>query len=434
MWQLAAPAVVTMLLQFVGGLADMYFVGRLGPAAQACVGMGGHVALLLMAGSMAVTTGAVAVMARHEGARERTSVVRTAQQCMLLSAVLALVAGAIVYALRREILGWLGADQEVIRAGEQYLVFQALGTLPQFTLLACTAILQSLGDLRTPLRIVAVVTAVNVLLDAVLVAGGAGIPAFGVVGAGMASASSRMAGALAAMALLARSGFWSGAPQWRVDLRQWYRILRIGYPTALQNVLRNLAFAGYTQILATSPQGTSAVAALFVGIRAEGLGYMPGVAYGRAASTLVGQSLGAGLPERARQFGWVCTWQALAVMSAFSALFYAAAHPIAAMFSQDPRVVELAASYLRINALAEPTLAFSIVLGGALQGAGDTRFQALVSVLCMWIVRLPATWWLMSRLGYDADAAWWTMAGSTAIQAVLIVWRVRRGAWQKILV
>jgi len=153
-----------------------------------------------------------------------------------------------------------------------------------------------------------------------------------------------------------------------------------------------------------------------------------------AATTLVGQNLGAGRPDRAERSGWLCTWQGLAIMSAMSALFYLFAPGIAGLFTQDAWVAALVTSYLRINAIGEPFLAFSIVLGGALQGAGDTRFAALVSILTMWLLRLPLTHWLCLTLGLGASAAWWVMAATTAVQGLLIAWWFRRGQWKTVQV
>ena len=159
---------------------------------------------------------------------------------------------------------------------------------------------------------------------------------------------------------------------------------------------------------------------------------MPAVAYGRAASTLVGQNLGARRPDRAERSGWLCTWQAMGIIILLSACFYLLAGTISGWFSTDERVVGLAASYLRVNAITEPFLAFSIVLGGALQGAGDTRFQAVVSVITMWLLRLPLTWWFCLRMGQGAVAAWWIMAVTTALQGLLIAAWWRRGGWKRV--
>jgi putative MATE family efflux protein len=432
-WRLAWPSVLTMLLQFTNGLVDMFFVGRLGPAAQAAVGMGGQVLILLLAASMLVTTGTTAIVARHIGAGDRAGAAEAAKQALLLAAGLSLLLGLPLWLLRGPTLAAMGAPPEVMQPGMAYLGIITLAITPYFLLLTFTAVFQGLGDVRTPLAIMLVVNGANIALDALLIMGWGPVPALGVTGAAVASSSARIAGAVLSAAWLARTGIWTHAPgHWRLRGDWALRLLRIGMPAALQSVLRGVGAAGYTRILAQTAEGTAAVAALAVGIRAEGLGYMPGVAYGRAASTLVGQSLGARQPERAERSGWLCTWQALVIILAMSVLFYVLAPTIAGWFSRDARVIALVTSYLRVNALGEPFLAFAIVLGGALQGAGDTRFQALVSVLTMWLLRLPATHWLCLTLGFGAEAAWWTMAGTTAIQGLLIATWFRAGRWKEL--
>jgi putative MATE family efflux protein len=432
-WQLAWPAVLTMLLQLTNGLVDMFFVGRLGPAAQAAVGMGNQVVMLLTATSMAVTSGATAIVARHVGAGDRATAAEAAKQALMLAAALSIVLGAPLGALRRWVLAAMGAAPDVTVAGDAYLAITLLAIAPFFLLLTLIAVFQGMGDLRTPLAIMLVVNGANIAGDCVLIQGWGPLPALGVAGAAIASSASRAAGALLAWVWLARTGLWQETDgDWR-PRRHWFaRLLRIGNPAALQQVLRGLGSTGYTRALAQTPEGTAAVAALFVGLRAEGLAYMPGVAYGRAASTLVGQSLGARRPDRAERSGWLCTWQAMGIMGVMSALFFLLAPTISGWFSRDARVIALAASYLRVNAIGEPFLAFSIVLGGALQGAGDTRFQAVVSVVTMWLLRLPATYGLCLGLGYGAQAAWWTMAVTTALQGLAIAAWWRRGRWKSV--
>lgn len=432
-WQLAWPAVLTMMLQFTNGVVDMLFVGRLGPAAQAAVGMGGQVVMLLMAAAMAVTSGATAIVARYVGAGERSQAAEAAKQAVLLAGILAGGVGLPLALLRRPVLGAMGAAPDVIAPGSTYLAITLLAVVPYFLLLTLIAIFQGLGDLRRPLAIMLVVNGANIAGDCVLIQGWGPFPALGVAGAGIASSASRAVGAVLAAAWLARTGFWQHAPAGWQPRRDWFaRLLRIGNPAAVQSLLRSLAFTGFTRVLAATPEGTAAVAAMYIGIRAEGLGYMPAVAYGRAATTLVGQSLGAGKPERAERSGWLCNWQAMAITALMAALFYLLAEPIARRFSADARVVALAAQYLRVNAFGEPFLAFALVLGGALQGAGDTRFQALASVLTMWLIRVPATYFCCLTLGYGAPAAWWTMAVTTAVNGLLIAWWFRRGSWKTV--
>jgi putative MATE family efflux protein len=434
-WRLAWPAVLTMLLQFVNGLVDMFFVGWLGPAAQAAVGMGGQVVMLLMAASMAVTTGAAAIVARHAGAGDREGAAQAAAQALGLTLLLSLFLGAGIWVGREPVLRAMQAAPEVLGPGTRYLAVTAVATPAYFLLLTLIAVFQGLGDMRTPLAIMTVVNGANIAGDAVLILGWGPFPALGVTGAALASSCSRAAGALLALLWLGRTGLWrAGQPSFRPRRAWMARLLKIGVPAAVQSLLRGLGGTTYTGLLARTPEGTAAVAALFIGLRAEGLGYMPGVAYGRAATTLVGQSLGAGRPERAERSGWLCAWQSMAIILVMSGLFFLLAPVIAGWFTRDARVAALAASYLRVNALGEPFLAFSIVLGGALQGAGDTRFAAVVSILTMWVIRLPLTHFLCFTLGYGATAAWWVMSATMAAQGVLIAAWFRRGGWKSIQV
>lgn len=434
-WQLAWPSVLTMLLQLLNGLVDMFFVGKLGPAAQAAVGMGSQMVILLMAAAMAVTTGATAIVARYAGAGEPHEAGTAAKQALMLAVFIAAAVGLPVGFLRGPVLVAMGAAPEVLGPGKVYLTLTLLAVVPYFALLTLIAVFQGYGDMRTPLAIMAAVNGLNIALDSLLIRGVGPLPGLGIAGAGLASSTARTVGAFLGAALLVRTAAWKTAPAgWR-PRREWFaRILRIGNPAALQALLRSLGATSYTRILADSPQGTAAVAALFIGLRAEGFGYMPGVAYSRAAATLVGHSLGAGRPDRAERSGWLCTWQALGLMLIPSAGFYFLSHWLAGWFTSDDHVLALAASYLRVNALSEPFLAFAIVLGGALQGAGDTRYQAVVSVLTMWVLRLPLTWWFCLRWGYGAEAAWWVMAGTTVVQALLIAAWWQRGRWKSMQV
>jgi putative MATE family efflux protein len=307
-WQLAWPAVLTMMLQFTNSVVDMLFVGRLGPAALAAVGMGGQVVMILMAASMAVTSGATPIVARCVGAGERSQAAEAAKQAVMLAALLAAIVGLPLWLLRRPVLLAMGAAPDVVGPGTLYLAITTLGIVPYFLLLTLIAVFQGLGDLRRPLAIMIVVNGANIAGDCLLIQGWGPFPALGVAGAAMASSASRAAGALLAAVWLARTGLWQHAPAGWQPRRAWFvRILRIGNPAAVQSLLRSLGFSSFTRVLAATPEGTAAVAAMFVGIRAEGLGYMPAVAYGRAATTLVGQSLGARKPERAERSAWLCT-------------------------------------------------------------------------------------------------------------------------------
>jgi Na+-driven multidrug efflux pump len=186
----------------------------------------------------------------------------------------------------------------------------------------------------------------------------------------------------------------------------------------------------FTAVLASTPQGTAAVAALGIGLAAESIAFMPGLGFGVAGAALVGQALGAGMPARARQYGWAAALQACVVMSAMGALFYFAATPFAAVFTKDVAVRGCAAEYLRIMAFSEPLLAYSMVLTGSLQGAGYTVVPTMVTVLTFWVVRVPVAYVLAGHVGLGSTGAWLAMSGSTMVSGACMMALFRYGKWQ----
>lgn len=207
--------------------------------------------------------------------------------------------------------------------------------------------------------------------------------------------------------------------------------MRIGIPASLRNVIYVTSGTVFTRLLTSTPQGTKAVAALPIGLTAESIAFMPGIAFAMAASALVGQNLGAKDERRAERSGWVAAWQACGVMTVMAVVFYVFAEPFARWFTKDPEVIELAVAYLRINALTEPLLAFGMVLPGALQGAGDAIRPVFASLFTQWIFRLPVAYLLAITLGLGAVGAWWAMALSSAVGGVLMISLFASGAWKK---
>jgi len=199
-------------------------------------------------------------------------------------------------------------------------------------------------------------------------------------------------------------------------------------------VIRTLGMMSFTGMLAHTVEGASGVAAAQIGIRAESIAFMPGFGYSVAASALVGQSLGARDPRRAERCGWAATWQAVTVMSIMAVLFFTLARWFPTLFTQDPAVRYLAADYLRVNAWCEPFLALGMVLTGALQGAGDTVRPTFITLVTMWIARIPLGVWLMFTLHQNTHGAWVVMCATTIVGGLMTAALFRSGAWKKIKV
>ena len=258
--------------------------------------------------------------------------------------------------------------------------------------------LRGAGDMRTPLVIGALVNVINVGLAYTLIFGKFGLPAMGVRGAATASAIAFATGALLALASMLRptSVLRLRADRLRIDFGLWRRIVSVGTPTGMEQLLMQFGFLLYLGIAAQ--YGTTAVAAYFIGVRILALSFLPGFGFSAAASTLVGQSLGAGQPEEAERSGWEANRLTILFLSVGGLIIFLGAEPIARAFVADAGVVGDAVSFIRILAMAQPLMAADFALGGALRGAGDTRFPLLTVLIGFYGARLGCAWIAASLL------------------------------------
>ena len=441
-WTLAWPSVITMLLQTFNSLMDIFFVGHLpnGAAALAATGVGGSVIFLLISLAMGVSVGTTALVARFTGAKEPENAALAAGQSITLSFVLALIFGSLTYLGRGPIVSLMldaHRSPESVALCVKFLGAALFCALPLFTMNALMGAFRGLGDTRTPLLITCVTIAVHISGNAVLIYGRFGLPALGVQGAGIALASSVWVGcALYIFALLRHSPMQSLLSRRHLRLsREWtWRILKIGIPAALQALIRTLGMMSFTGLLARTAERAAGVAAMQIGLRAEGIAFMPGFGYSVAASALVGQSLGAKDTERAERYAWAAAIQSVIIMTLLAVVFFCFATPLTRLFTHDPVVLSLGTDYLRISAYSEPFLGVSMVLIGALQGAGDTIRPTWITFFTMWVIRLPLAYFLMFTLHQNTHGAWIAMCATTIVGGFMTVSLFRSGAWKKIKV
>ncbi|MGH2523101.1 MAG: MATE family efflux transporter, partial [Anaerolineales bacterium] len=316
-WTLAWPSVMEQSLVTLIGLVDAYIVGHLGAAALAGVGLGGQVLNLTAALFGAVGVGATALIARHIGAEEPDEANHLAGQAMLLAFGIGLSAALICFIFAEGIIRALGAAPEVVVTGSAWLRVVAPSFALIGVLLVGTASLRGTGDTRTPLAVMIVVNLVNVGVAWTLTRGLFGLPKLGVVGTGLGASSGQLIGGLAILFILLRG---RGALRVRVDARlptpdlaRLRRVLNIGLPAGAEQVLLQVALLNLAAII--SHFGTPAYAAHQIGLRISALSFLPGWGFSVAATTLVGQELGARQPERARRATYASFLFALAVMS-----------------------------------------------------------------------------------------------------------------------
>ena len=433
-WYLAWPTAVNTLIMTAYNVINGVFVGRLpnGEEALAAVGIGFAALMIQFALTMGIGAGTSALVSRFIGAEQYDDADEAAGQSLVLSVLGGLLSGVPIILLARRIAAGIGAQGSVISLAADYTAIIAWFSVPRFVYFIAQATLRSTGDVKSPLYAGAATIALNVLLDWLLIFGIGPFPMLGVRGAAIATGISWVVGMVVSLWFLRRSilrpAFRRMWPHWG-----WFaRILNVGWPAILHNLVWTGANVVFIKILAfLGPgQATPAQAALTVGMRIESIAFMPGLAYMTAAIPLVGQNLGAGRPDRAEHCAWVATGQAIAIMTAVGIVFFTAPRWLATLFTTDGAVVPLIVRYLQINAVSQPFLALGLVLRGALQGAGETRAPAWISFVTLWVIRLPLAWLLAIAAGYGAMGSWIAMSGTTILSGLMITRWFTWGSWR----
>ncbi len=423
-----------MLLQTGNSFVDRFFVGSLGADALAAAGVGGQLMFLLFSVGMAIGMGTTALTARFAGARETDEATVAANQSLWIAGIASVVCVGVMWPLRGALVHLMGVDPHAAGLCARYLGVTILGVPSLFLMLILGSVYRGLGDTVTPLRVMIGVNIIHLGGDWLLIFGHGGFPRLGLTGGAVALVTSQMVGAGLYFWFLRRSPVRGLLTRKRHLEMDWARrILNIGFPALWQNLSRVLSMLAFTGVLARTADSTAAVAALTIGLTSESIAFMPGFAFSMAASTLAGQNLGAGDPRRAERAAWAALQQGLAVMCVMGAVFFVFARPFAHLFVHDWRspVIPLAVSYLQISALSEPFLAFGMILTGALNGAGDTKSPAWLSVVTMWLVRLPLAFFAAHVWGYGAVGAWWAMAASTVLGGIGALWLFKQGHWKQ---
>ena len=431
-WSLAWPVILTLVSESMVGVVDVLMVGRLGASSVAAVGIGVQILSAVSVVMTAVGTGTLALVARQVGAGAE----REARNVLAQSIAAALALGAItiapVIAAAPSLVRIFGVEPEVAELAAGYVRLVMFAIPAGAVGFVIGAGLRGAGDTRTPLAIGVVVNALNIALNYVLIFGRFGLPALGVRGSALATAIAFTVGAVIGLTLLmaGRLRLTLRVIDLRPQRAPIRRVLAVGYPAAAEQLLIQIGFFVY--LLFVSTHGTKAVASYFIGARVMGLSFLPGFGFAAAAAALVGQSLGARHPRRAESAGWLANRMSIYLMSATGMVIFFAASHIASLFVDDPEVVAGTVSFMYVLAAAQPLMGIDFTLGGALRGAGDTRFPLVTVLIAFYGCRLGAAYLATSVFRASLPWLWSAVIGDYLARAALKWWRFASGRWKTV--
>jgi putative MATE family efflux protein len=420
-----------MFLLFSVGLADVYVAGKFEPEVQGAVGFAGQLLFFFAVIASSLGVGLVAIISRQKGAQDTEGLWRTARQGLLLTTLLTLPLSLLGVGLARSPLVLEVVPPAVARVAAVLLPYYAASLWPQALLTIAGAIFRARTQMLLILACSGGTALLNFIGDFILSFGFGPIQPMGPVGIGAATLLSSSAGALLSLLLLFAQGMsWR---RWRFDLRLTRRILKIGWPIGVLQMGWTLGGLFLYGILGRLPEAAvAATAALTNGLRIEAILYLPVYALNMVTAVLVGQAMGANDCDQAEKTGWKVATTAAVILALVAVPVFIFSRPIAAFIAPDPTVQHLTHLYLRFNMLSQPFMALGVCLGGALEGAGDTRGVMKVVLGALWLFRLPLAAGLALATPLGANGVWLAMVLSIILQCGLMVWRYRRGKWQEI--
>lgn len=451
---LSLPGIMAEISGVATEYIDTAMVGSLGASASAAVGLVASSTWLAGGLCTAASMGFSVQVAQLVGAGRDAEARNMVRQSLVVLGIFSLVLAFIGAILSGGLPVWLGGEPDVCPMASQYFFIFALALPAVQAIRLCTSLLQCSGDMRTPSVLNILMCILDVLFNLVLIFPSHPLnlmgPTITLPGADLGVAGAALGTALAEvvtaslllwavcvrsekLALIGhcvpRTPSDQTAPpcpaSWRPQARCLTTATRIAGPICLERIVMNGAQIVSTAIVA--PLGTAAMAAHALAITAEGLCYMPGFGISAAATTLVGQSFGANRRDLAQRMAWASTFLGMAMMGCTGTLMYAFASPLMGLFTPDATVRTLGASVLRIEAFAEPLFAASIVVMGALRGAGDTMVPTLINLGTVWGVRITLALFLVPAMGLYG--VWIAMLIELCLRGILFLVRLARGTW-----
>lgn len=427
---LAVPMVVEMAMESIFAVVDVFFVGRLGSAAVATVGLTESLMIVIYTLAFGLSIGATATVSRRIGEKDPDGAGRAAVQVLVLGAIISGALGLVGAVFAPQLMALMGADAGVIATGSGYARVMLGGSATAFLLFVVNAVFRGAGDPAVAMRILIVGNSINMVMDPMLIFGIGPFPEWGVTGAAVATTLGRGIALMMAIWMLARGSGHLALKRRHlaVEPATMWRIARLSGMGTFQVAIGSMSWMGLVRVV--SSFGSTAMAGYTIAIRLVIFALMPAFGLGGAAATMVGQSLGARKPERAEQAVWTAAKYDVVFLSAIGLVFLTFTPSIVGIFTADKAVAAIAIDGLRVISLGFPLFAAGMVLEQAFNGAGDTWTPTWLNLLAFWIIQIPLAWVLAKPVGFEQRGVFISVTVAYSVLAVASAVLFRRGRWK----
>lgn len=437
--KIAGPVFIELLMGTLFGMVDMIMLGNFGSdavsaAGIAAVGITNQVVFIGLSLVQSLNIGATAMVARYIGAGREDRIEDVVKHIIILTQVLLVIPFLIIgLGFSSKIMTFIGAQPDALAIGNQYFKIIVIGFVFQAFNFSIFASLRGAGDTKTPMKINIAVNLLNVIGNAVLIYGLFGIPAFGVTGAAISTTVSHVLATIVLIKHIFRVDsiiYINIKHKFKVSKDIIYNLIKIGVPASLEQIALRLGLLLFVKIVASL--GTVAYATHNIAINILSLSFTPGQAFGIAASTLTGRSLGAEDPELAEKYIRSCSRVGVVVSTLVAVTFFFFGDIIAGLYTSNQDVVKQAASILKLVALIQPFQTSQLILAGGLRGAGDTIWTLIATFIGILLIRVLLAYYFVKIIFMGLIGAWLAVLIDQFIRWILITLRFKTNKWKDI--
>ncbi|MBN2104799.1 MATE family efflux transporter [bacterium] len=423
---LTLPSIGSGLFIVVFEIADMFWIGRLGADAVAALGAASFFVWMLRALAQTVATGILAMVSRRIGEGDQNRAIQTIVDGLAGTGVFTLFIMMVTLPVSHRVFLWLNLDPAVAKLAGDYVRIMVIGLISLYLTTSLEHVIRGLGNTKTPMIVVGLSLVLNILLDPVFIF----VFKMGLRGAAIATVISHIVASI--WLLLSVPRFLPAIRNCRLHhsrnflKRTFFSMARIGAPIAFNGVAFSVIYLILSGII--SHFGSKPLAALGIGHRIETLPFFIAWGFSVAVSTIVGQNLGAGKPERAKSAVFLSLKIAACILFFISLIFYFFPEFLYRFFITDLEVIYHGIRYLKWIAVFETFLALEIILEGAFSGSGHTKPPMLIAIPVTFL-RVPGAWLLGVHFGFGTEIIWFFISFTTFIKGILLLGWFLRGTW-----
>ena len=432
----STPLMFGNLLLSVYGIINMIWVGRLlGRTAVAAVSASLPIIMLMPAFLIGLGMATTVLIAQAFGRKDTALLQKILANSFFTSMLFCLLISIIALLLRHPLLEWVDVPQEIQDMALSYLTIIMAALVFQFFIHWMTAMLRGLGDAKTGVKILILLTLFNIILVPLCIRGIGPLPPLDVAGAAWGSALASVATCVIAYIYLLQHNPYINMHSWDYSL-DWHIIRElfvIGVPASLQMIV--ISLAGVFILSLVNSYGTDVTAAFGIGMQIDMLATIPVMSIGMAATSISAQNLGAQKIDRVFQTLRMSVYFGLGIALTSTALLTIFPHHIGAIFlkesAEHAKVLNLVGEYYHWMAFIFPCFAVTFAIQGVLRSAGDTMALLVLSFIALIVIRIPLAYLLARFLGFQQDGIWMAMLFSSALGVGLNWLYYRRGPWKK---